>query len=144
MARLLSAPNSASDEGAAGGAGDDPPDGRPGYGLNLLFRLRRRLGWYGTSYRRLKGELATYRAEFECLQERAAKAEIEAECFDRGISLLDAAEHALQQGEIEPGWYFVHGAKRLEVTDFEALDDQVALRTRARELFDQAAGGPET
>lgn len=144
MAILLSATNSPSDEGDAGGPGDDPSMGRSGYGLNLLFRLRRWLGWYGPGYLRLKGELAAYRAEFECLQERAAKADIEAECFDRGASLLDAAQNALTQGEIEQGWYFVHGAKRLEVTGLEALDDQVALRTRARELLDQAVDGPET
>lgn len=93
----------------------------------------------GSAYRRLEGELTTFRTKFDGL---AAESETEGHWVDRGRELLDAAEAALEAGNVERGWNYLHGAERLAAHGVEAVGGAAALRGEARELLVEARSAP--
>lgn len=93
-------------------------------------------------YRRLEGELNTFRAEFESL---VAQTDAEGDTegwIDRGQKLLQMADDALEQGNLQQGWNYYHAAKRLSIYGLKAVGDDAALQGEGRELLNEAENAP--
>ncbi|AXG08718.1 hypothetical protein DU484_01945 [Haloplanus rubicundus] len=85
--------------------------------------------------RRFEAELISFRAEF-----KTAASEVESdttpEWVRRGRSLLGRASIALDEGDIERGWAYLHAAKRLKLQS----TDTNAIEGEANELVEEAKG----
>lgn len=92
-------------------------------------------------YRRLEGELNTFRAEFESLIAQTDAEDGRDSWIERGQKLLEMADDALKQGNLQQGWSYYHAAKRLSIYGLKALDD-AALRGEGHELLKEAENAP--
>lgn len=100
---------------------DDPPEGA------------------GTGYHRLAGELTSFTAEFETLVEDVTADGDTAEWVRRGRELLEQTRVALDRGEIEQGWQYLHAAKRFRFFGLDATEaGNDALHAEARQLILEA------
>jgi hypothetical protein len=88
---------------------------------------------------RLEAELTALQAELETL---AARTGTDDEWVARGRDLLTKADTALQEGNLDKAWAYLHTAERLRIHAINAVDGQEALRTEARELLLEAKHSP--
>lgn len=95
-----------------------------------------------TGYRRLEGKINTFRAEFETLGAQAEDDEGTDDWFERAQELLDLADAALADGNLEQGWYYFHAANRLSIGGIEAVGGSDAVRGKGRELLEEARNAP--
>lgn len=95
-----------------------------------------------TGYRRLESELNTFRAEFESLVAQTDADDGTDGWIDRGETLLEMADEALEQGNLQQGWNYYHGAKRLSIYALDAVGDDATLRGEGRELLEEAENAP--
>lgn len=95
-----------------------------------------------SGFRRLEGEINTFRAEFETLGAQAGNDEETHGWFERAQELLEMAETALEEGKLEQGWSYFHAAKRLSIDGIVAVGGSDALRGEGRELLEEAKNAP--
>lgn len=115
-------------------------EGSDPYTIMIRFRRRDRLG-----YTRLKGEVESYQFELKRAAERVEDADGSApDWLDEAESLLERAEEALDDDEIEEGWAYLHAARRVELdslmTDHE---DRNALCLQAVVALAEANALPD-
>jgi len=99
-------------------------------------------GGSGMGYRRLEGELNTVRAEFESLVAETGVEGADDGWIQRGRKLLEQADEALEDRQIEQGWSYLHAAKRLSIYGLEAVGGEEALRGEGRVLLVEAENAP--
>lgn len=122
--------------------------------IPLLTRIREAFEGKGSGHVRLVGALTGYEAEFQCLADEAMRKtgattegddEAAKPCWvTKGEELFGKARSALDEGEIEKGWYYLHAAKRLEIYGIEAVDRKVGLQSKAREILAEAEDAPQS
>jgi len=89
---------------------------------------------------RLEGELEGFKSEFECYAAAAGGEPCwAAECRE----LLADTEAALERGNIEQGWTYLHAARRLALSRFEGGDPE-EIDAVARELLVEADNAGES
>ncbi len=103
-------------------------------------------GGHGTGRVRLAGELDGFRKEFECF---ASEVSGDDPCWvERGRELLADAEAALEDGNVEEGWYNLHATKRLALSRYETDEDgegrRAAIRAEGRALLVEADNATES
>lgn len=96
-------------------------------------------------YTRLKSELLSYRIELERAAERVEQSGggDPPPWLDEAESLLQRADEALQNNEIEEGWSYLNAARRVELDslatdDEDAVIGRQALGVKARVILEEA------
>lgn len=99
-------------------------------------------GASGMGYRRLESELNSVRAEFESLVARTDTEGADDGWVRRGRTLLDKANVALEDQQLEQGWSYLHAVERLAMNGLEAVGGEDAIRGEARVLLVEAENAP--
>lgn len=106
------------------------------YTIMIRFRRRDRLG-----YTRLKGEVESYQIELKRAAERAEEADGSVpDWLDEAESLLERAEEALDDDDIEEGWAYLHAARRVAL---DGLRDPKGLCLQAVVALAEASALPD-